>query len=158
MWVLCILRTRPHDQYATFHTTVLASLGLGENLTKNAVVEDMTAGASSLQSKVDRVVAAAAGIGYPVLVRAGFALGGLGSGFAEDEAQLRPLARKAFAASRQVIVDESVRGWKEVEYEIACDCVGNAIAVCNMENFDPYVNASPILIRRLACFRVLNAL
>ena len=86
---------------------------------------------------VDAVLRAAARIGYPVLVRAGFALGGLGSGFANDPAGLEVLAHKAFASSSQIIVDKSFRGWKEVEYEVVRDCKGNTIAVCNMENFDP---------------------
>ena len=76
-------------------------------------------------------------IGYPVLLRAAFALGGLGSGFAHDEAELRTLAAKAFASTDQVIVDQDLRGWKEVEYEVVRDCKDNCITVCNMENFDP---------------------
>ena len=74
---------------------------------------------------------------YPVLLRAAFALGGLGSGFAHDEAELRALAAKAFASTDQVIVDQDLRGWKEVEYEVVRDCKDNCITVCNMENFDP---------------------
>ena len=86
---------------------------------------------------VEAVLAAAARIGYPVLVRAGFALGGLGSGFADNAEDLETLGRKAFASSSQVIVDKSLKGWKEVEYEVVRDCKGNTITVCNMENFDP---------------------
>ena len=76
-------------------------------------------------------------IGYPVLIRAAFALGGLGSGFADDEAQLVELAHKAFAVSNQILIDQDLRGWKEIEYEVVRDCRDNCITVCNMENFDP---------------------
>jgi carbamoyl-phosphate synthase/aspartate carbamoyltransferase len=76
-------------------------------------------------------------IGYPVLVRAAYALGGLGSGFAEMESQLREQCAKAFAMSNQVLIDQDLRGWKEVEYEVVRDCRDNCITVCNMENFDP---------------------
>jgi carbamoyl-phosphate synthase/aspartate carbamoyltransferase len=82
-------------------------------------------------------IAAAQEIGYPVLVRAAFALGGLGSGFAADEAELVPLLEKAFSCSSQIIIDQDLRGWKEVEYEVVRDCNDNCITVCNMENFDP---------------------
>ncbi|KAG5641186.1 hypothetical protein DXG03_005797 [Asterophora parasitica] len=82
-------------------------------------------------------VAAARTIGYPVIVRAAYALGGLGSGFAQDEAQLRALCSKAFATSPQVLVEKSMKGWKEIEYEVVRDCRDNCITVCNMENFDP---------------------
>ncbi|KAL1919958.1 uncharacterized protein VTP21DRAFT_1890 [Calcarisporiella thermophila] len=76
-------------------------------------------------------------IGYPVIVRAAYALGGLGSGFAENEAQLVELCNKAFAASPQVLIERSMKGWKEIEYEVVRDCRDNCITVCNMENFDP---------------------
>ena len=76
-------------------------------------------------------------LGFPVLVRSAFSLGGLGSGFAEDDASLRALLERALSGSSQVIVDKSLRGWKEVEYEVVRDCKGNCVAVCNMENFDP---------------------
>ncbi|CAA7267824.1 unnamed protein product [Cyclocybe aegerita] len=82
-------------------------------------------------------VAAATQIGFPVIVRAAYALGGLGSGFAQDEAQLRALCAKAFATSPQVLVEKSMKGWKEIEYEVVRDCRDNCITVCNMENFDP---------------------
>jgi carbamoyl-phosphate synthase small subunit len=81
--------------------------------------------------------AMAAKIGYPVLVRAAFALGGLGSGFAENESQLEELAIKAFAVSDQILIDQDLRGWKEIEYEVVRDNRDNCITVCNMENFDP---------------------
>jgi carbamoyl-phosphate synthase large subunit len=86
---------------------------------------------------VQEAVRAAESIGYPVLVRAAFALGGLGSGFAANETELRELAVKAFAVSGQILVDQDLRGWKEIEYEVVRDERGNCITVCNMENFDP---------------------
>ncbi|KAF4692833.1 hypothetical protein FOZ60_012527 [Perkinsus olseni] len=86
---------------------------------------------------VQEAVEAASKLGYPVLVRAAYALGGLGSGFAANEAELRDLLPISFAASKQVIVDKSLRGWKEVEYEVVRDSQDNCITVCNMENFDP---------------------
>jgi len=86
---------------------------------------------------VDKAVAAAEKLGYPVLVRVAFALGGLGSGFAANRSEMLSLARKAFSSSTQVIVDRSFKGWKEVEYEVVRDCKGNCITVCNMENMDP---------------------
>jgi carbamoyl-phosphate synthase small subunit len=76
-------------------------------------------------------------IGYPVLVRAAFALGGLGSGFADNDKELRDLAAKAFSCSKQILIDQDLRGWKELEYEVVRDCNNNCITVCNMENFDP---------------------
>jgi carbamoyl-phosphate synthase / aspartate carbamoyltransferase / dihydroorotase len=76
-------------------------------------------------------------IGYPVLVRAAFALGGLGSGFAKDKDELIRLVETALCHSSQIIIDKSLKGWKEVEYEIVRDCQDNCIAVCNMENLDP---------------------
>jgi len=76
-------------------------------------------------------------IGYPVLVRAAFALGGLGSGFAANEAELDVLLTRAFANSPQVIIDECLKGWKELEYEVMRDSKDNCLVVCNMENFDP---------------------
>lgn len=82
-------------------------------------------------------VKAANEVGYPVLLRAAFALGGLGSGFAKDDAELISLAEKAFAVSTQVLIDEDLRGWKEIEYEVVRDCKNNCLTVCNMENFDP---------------------
>ena len=80
---------------------------------------------------------AAAALGYPVIVRAAYALGGLGSGFCDNEEQLNVLVEKAFSFSPQVLVEKSLRGWKEVEYEVVRDRYDNCITVCNMENFDP---------------------
>ena len=80
---------------------------------------------------------AARELGYPVIVRAAYALGGLGSGFCDNEEELDVLVEKAFAFSPQVLVEKSLRGWKEVEYEVVRDRFDNCITVCNMENFDP---------------------
>lgn len=80
---------------------------------------------------------AAEKIGYPVIARAAYALGGLGSGFADNESQLKQLCDVAFATSPQVLVERSMKGWKEIEYEVVRDAYDNCITVCNMENFDP---------------------
>lgn len=88
-------------------------------------------------TNIEEAVVVAAKIGYPVLVRAAYALGGLGSGFAENEAELREQVAKSFAISDQVLIDQDLRGWKELEYEVVRDCRDNCITVCNMENFDP---------------------
>ena len=80
---------------------------------------------------------AAAELGYPVIVRAAYALGGLGSGFCDNEEELDVLVEKAFSFSSQVLVEKSLKGWKEVEYEVVRDRFDNCITVCNMENFDP---------------------
>ena len=80
---------------------------------------------------------AAAGLGYPVIIRAAYALGGLGSGFCDNEQELDALAEKAFAFSPQVLIEKSLKGWKEIEYEVVRDRFDNCITVCNMENFDP---------------------
>ena len=80
---------------------------------------------------------AAAELGYPVIIRAAYALGGLGSGFADNEEELVKIAEKAFSFSTQVLVEKSLKGWKEIEYEVVRDRYDNCITVCNMENFDP---------------------
>ncbi|MEG1748233.1 MAG: carbamoyl-phosphate synthase (glutamine-hydrolyzing) large subunit [Tannerellaceae bacterium] len=80
---------------------------------------------------------AAAELGYPVIVRAAYALGGLGSGFCDNEQELNVLVEKAFSFSPQVLVEKSLKGWKEIEYEVVRDRFDNCITVCNMENFDP---------------------
>ncbi|OJD17100.1 protein pyrABCN [Emergomyces pasteurianus Ep9510] len=92
-----------------------------------------SASASTLEEAMEVVK----DIGFPVIVRAAYALGGLGSGFAEDPEQLRDLCVKAFAASPQVLIERSMKGWKEIEYEVVRDARDNCITVCNMENFDP---------------------
>ena len=76
-------------------------------------------------------------LGYPVIIRAAYALGGLGSGFADNEEELVKIAEKAFSFSPQVLVEKSLKGWKEIEYEVVRDRYDNCITVCNMENFDP---------------------
>jgi carbamoyl-phosphate synthase/aspartate carbamoyltransferase len=81
----------------------------------------------------EEALTAAKNIGFPVIVRAAFALGGLGSGFASNEAEMRELCSKAFAISSQVLVEKSMKGWKEIEYEVVRDCRDNCITVCNME-------------------------
>ena len=80
---------------------------------------------------------AARELGYPVIIRAAYALGGLGSGFCDDEDQLNRIAEKAFSFSPQVLVEKSLKGWKEIEFEVVRDRYDNCIAVCSMENFDP---------------------
>ncbi len=80
---------------------------------------------------------AARELGYPVIIRAAYALGGLGSGFCDNEQELDAIAEKAFSFSPQVLVEKSLKGWKEVEYEVVRDRYDNCITVCNMENFDP---------------------
>jgi len=81
--------------------------------------------------------AAAKEVGFPIIIRAAYTLGGLGSGFCENERELDILASKAFSYSPQILVEESIKGWKEVEYEVVRDKYDNCITVCNMENFDP---------------------
>lgn len=86
---------------------------------------------------IEQTRKAAAELGYPVILRAAYALGGLGSGFADNEEELNKLAEKAFSFSPQVLVEKSLKGWKEIEYEVVRDRYDNCITVCNMENFDP---------------------
>lgn len=86
---------------------------------------------------VDQAIDAAGRLGYPVIIRAAYTLGGQGSGFASNPAELQILAQKAFSYTNQILVEESLKGWKEVEYEVVRDRFDNCITVCNMENFDP---------------------
>ena len=86
---------------------------------------------------IEAARAAAKALGYPVILRAAYALGGLGSGFCDNEEELNKLAEKAFSFSPQVLVEKSLKGWKEIEYEVVRDKYDNCITVCNMENFDP---------------------
>ncbi len=88
-------------------------------------------------STIEQARRAAANLGYPVILRAAYALGGLGSGFCDNEEELNKLAEKAFSFSPQVLVEKSLKGWKEIEYEVVRDRYDNCITVCNMENFDP---------------------
>jgi carbamoyl-phosphate synthase/aspartate carbamoyltransferase len=97
--------------------------------------EKMAVSASA--TTIDQAITVGKKIGYPLIVRAAYALGGLGSGFADNEKELRALCAKAFANSPQVLVEKSMKGWKEVEYEVVRDAADNCITVCNMENFDP---------------------
>ena len=92
---------------------------------------------SEAVSTIDDAIKAADELGYPVIVRAAYALGGLGSGFCDNREQLVALTEKALSFSPQVLVEKSLKGWKEVEYEVVRDRFDNCITVCNMENFDP---------------------
>ncbi|CAD5208892.1 unnamed protein product [Bursaphelenchus xylophilus] len=92
---------------------------------------------SQAATSVEGAIKAADEIGYPVLVRAAFALGGLGSGFANNKEELIKITKQALAHSNQVLVDKSLKGWKEVEYEVVRDAFDNCVTVCNMENVDP---------------------
>jgi len=98
-------------------------------------------GVKTIKSEACETIAqarsAAAALGYPVILRAAYALGGLGSGFCDNEEELNRLAEKAFSFSPQVLVEKSLKGWKEIEYEVVRDRYDNCITVCNMENFDP---------------------
>jgi carbamoylphosphate synthase large subunit/anthranilate/para-aminobenzoate synthase component II len=98
---------------------------------------DETIALSYSATNIEEAVDAANKIGYPVLIRAAFALGGLGSGFADNETELKNLAAIAFSTSSQILIDQDLRGWKELEYEVVRDASDNCITVCNMENFDP---------------------
>ena len=86
---------------------------------------------------VDEAVEAAGKLGFPVIIRAAYTLGGQGSGFAHNDCELRNISTKAFSYTSQILVEESLKGWKEIEYEVVRDCYDNCITVCNMENFDP---------------------
>lgn len=92
---------------------------------------------SQAVDNIDDALRVANTLGYPVIVRAAYALGGLGSGFCDNDSELRALTEKALAFSPQVLVEKSLKGWKEVEYEVVRDRFDNCITVCNMENFDP---------------------
>ena len=92
---------------------------------------------SEAVENIEEARKAAKEVGYPVIIRAAYALGGLGSGFCNNEEELNALAEKAFSFSPQVLVEKSLKGWKEIEYEVVRDRFDNCITVCNMENFDP---------------------
>ncbi|CAG8496260.1 3840_t:CDS:2, partial [Acaulospora colombiana] len=92
---------------------------------------------STAVSTIDDALAAAEQIGYPIIVRSAYSLGGLGSGFASNPEELHSLAAKSLSLAPQILVEKSMKGWKEVEYEVVRDAANNCITVCNMENFDP---------------------
>lgn len=92
---------------------------------------------SKSANNVEEALQAVDTIGYPVIIRAAYALGGLGSGFADNKEEFLDLCNKAFAASPQILIERSMKGWKEIEYEVVRDAQDNCITVCNMENFDP---------------------
>lgn len=92
---------------------------------------------SEAVESVNDAIKAANDLGYPVIVRAAYALGGLGSGFCDNEGELKALVEKALSFSPQVLIEKSLKGWKEIEYEVVRDRYDNCITVCNMENFDP---------------------
>ena len=92
---------------------------------------------SEAVDNIDDAIRAAEELGYPVIIRAAYALGGLGSGFCDNREELLVKAEKAFSFSPQILVEKSLKGWKEIEYEVVRDCYDNCITVCNMENFDP---------------------
>ena len=109
-------------------------------------------------TNVDQALEVAKKIGYPVLVRAAYALGGLGSGFAENESELKAQVSKAFAISDQVLIDQDLRGWKEIEYEVVRDCRDNCITVCNMENFGKLYHPLTLLFFSLISLKSLLVL
>lgn len=88
-------------------------------------------------TNLEETLTAAQQIGYPCMIRVAYALGGLGSGICRDEEELKILARKAYAHTQQVLVEEYLQGWKEIEYEVVRDCQNNCVTICNMENLDP---------------------
>ncbi|KAF9914761.1 hypothetical protein BX616_007609, partial [Lobosporangium transversale] len=158
-----ILREKPDGIYVTFGGQTALSVGikmkdefaglgvrvLGTPIDTIIATEDREVFAQRMLSigekiaqaqtavTVQEALAAANQIGYPVICRAAYALGGLGSGFANNDQELAELTSKAFATSPQVLIERSMKGWKEIEYEVVRDCRDNCITVCNMENFDP---------------------
>ncbi|KAF8176547.1 carbamoyl-phosphate synthase [Pholiota molesta] len=98
---------------------------------------DIPVAQSTAVSSVNAALEAAEAIGYPVILRSAFTLGGLGSGFAENADELRDLSAKSLSLSPQVLIERSMKGWKELEYEVVRDAADNTIICCNMENFDP---------------------
>lgn len=120
--------------------TPIKTLELSEDreLFVNALNEiNIPVAQSTAVSSVDEALKAAKDIGYPLIVRAAYALGGLGSGFAANDDELRDLSARSLSLSPQILVEKSLKGWKELEYEVVRDASDNCITVCNMENFDP---------------------
>ncbi|KAH3901147.1 bifunctional carbamoylphosphate synthetase/aspartate transcarbamylase SCDLUD_002630 [Saccharomycodes ludwigii] len=158
-----ILHERPDAIYVTFGGQTALSVGiemkdefealgvkvLGTPIQTVITTEDRELFANALDeinekyaksqaaSNIEEALEAVKKIGFPVIVRAAYALGGLGSGFASNEKELIDLCNVAFASSPQVLVERSMKGWKEIEYEVVRDAYDNCITVCNMENFDP---------------------
>ncbi len=98
---------------------------------------DVKTARSKATNSIQEALEAANDLGYPVIVRAAYTLGGQGSGFCNNDEELKKLAGTAFSFSSQCLIEESLKGWKEVEYEVVRDCYNNCVTVCNMENFDP---------------------
>lgn len=120
--------------------TSIATLETSEDrdLFSQALKEiDIPIAESIAVENVDDALKAAESVGYPIIVRSAYSLGGLGSGFAANEQELKNLASQSLSLAPQILVEKSLKGWKEVEYEVVRDRVGNCITVCNMENFDP---------------------
>ncbi|TRY86953.1 hypothetical protein DNTS_000646 [Danionella cerebrum] len=110
---------------------------LGTPVASIEMTEDRKIFVEKMEEIDEHAVAAAERLGYPVLVRSAFALGGLGSGFANNRDEMIVLVTQAFAHTSQVLVDKSLKGWKEIEYEVVRDAYDNCVTVCNMENVDP---------------------
>ncbi len=108
-----------------------------ENFVNKLKEIDVKTPQSQAVESVEAAKAAAASLGYPIIIRAAFTLGGQGSGFCANEDELVKLASKALSYSPQILIEESLKGWKEIEYEVVRDAYNNCITVCNMENFDP---------------------
>ncbi|CAM9014754.1 unnamed protein product [Wickerhamomyces anomalus] len=135
-----IEREKPDDTVLKFLGTPIKTLETSEDreLFAQALKEINIPIAESIAVEtVDDALKAAESVGYPIIVRSAYALGGLGSGFAKNEEELRNLSSQSLSLSPQILVEKSLKGWKEVEYEVVRDRVGNCITVCNMENFDP---------------------
>jgi len=108
-----------------------------ENFVNKLLEIDIHTPKSHAVETIDGAIIAAAELGYPIITRAAYTLGGQGSGFCSNEEELVKLASKAFSYSPQILIEESLKGWKEIEYEVVRDRFNNCITVCNMENFDP---------------------
>ncbi|PVU88147.1 hypothetical protein BB561_006006 [Smittium simulii] len=120
--------------------TSIKTLELSEDrdLFANALKSiDIPVAVSTAVNSVDAAISAAREIGYPVIIRSAYSLGGLGSGFANSEQELRAMATQSLSLSPQILVERSMKGWKEIEYEVVRDADDNCVTVCNMENFDP---------------------
>lgn len=116
--------------------TIIATEDREEFVKKLDEISVKTISSEAVES-IEQARKAATRLGYPVIVRAAYALGGLGSGFCDNEEELNSLCEKAFSFSPQVLIEKSLKGWKEIEYEVVRDAENNCITVCNMENFDP---------------------